>query len=591
LRRRFRLMVAVPWIAAPRKMLAVVSLQLGNGVAGLLTGVWLKLITDSIVGHAVTPAVIFAIILALSIALTVAATTMHDLMQMEVSEKAQLVINDEYLRPYMSIPGLAHLETPKLQDRMGVIRDETGTLAGAGFTIVGGVVLAVQLGGTGLLLARVAPILLLLPLFAVPSLIAAPISQLVSTKIRERAQRWQRLEGHLTWMFSGAHAAPEIRMFGLQDELLKRARDAWKKWLRLTLLGEVLMGAINTFAWLFFAVGYIAALWVVVSQAATHRSSVGDVILVLTLAAQVHGQVGGMVGVISGIANSYRVVGRLLWLQRYSTDEARPNEPRQQAPDAIARGLFLSGVSFRYPETDRDVVSEVSIHIPAGSTVALVGENGAGKTTLVKLLARFYKPTTGSISVDGVDLDHVSTEEWRARLAGAFQDHANIEVLVRETVGVGDVARVEDGPAVLAALDRAESVSVLEHLPEGLETQLGRVYGGEELSGGQWQKLALGRAMMREAPLLLLLDEPTSALDAQSEHALFEQYARRAAEGAARNGAITLLISHRFSTARMADLIIVMEKGRVVDSGTHAQLLSRDGLYAELYRLQASAYQ
>jgi ATP-binding cassette subfamily B protein len=233
----------------------------------------------------------------------------------------------------------------------------------------------------------------------------------------------------------------------------------------------------------------------------------------------------------------------------------------------------------------------VSLHIPGGATVAIVGENGAGKTTLVKLLCGFYTPTRGSIVIEGRQLNSINVEAWRTRMSAGFQDFARFEFLARETVGIGDVPRMDDLGLIEAALDRAHASDVMRSLPARLETQLGNTFeGGVELSGGQWQKLALGRAMMREAPLLLVLDEPTASLDAQTEHALFERYARASRRLAASNGGITLLVSHRFSTVRMADIIVVVGGGKIIEAGCHAELVRNGGVYSELYELQASGY-
>ncbi len=249
-------------------------------------------------------------------------------------------------------------------------------------------------------------------------------------------------------------------------------------------------------------------------------------------------------------------------------------------------------MAFTYPGTDRAVLSGVNLILPAGTTVAIVGENGAGKSTLVKLLCRFYEPTEGSILIDGEDLRRIPLAEWRGRIASGFQDFARFEFVARRTVGVGDLPFLDDQPVVEAALDRAHAGDIVGRLSEGLSTQLGKSYtDGTELSGGQWQKLALGRAMMREMPLLLILDEPTSALDAEAEHALFERYAEGAQRVGAATGGITVLVSHRFSTVRMADLILVVADGRIVESGPHATLMRNRGLYAELYDLQARAYE
>jgi ATP-binding cassette subfamily B protein len=236
------------------------------------------------------------------------------------------------------------------------------------------------------------------------------------------------------------------------------------------------------------------------------------------------------------------------------------------------------------------VLEDVSLTLPAGTVVALVGENGAGKTTLVKVLAKMYEPSAGAILVDDTPLARISADAWRARVAGAFQDFFKFELKAQYSVGLGDVPRLEEEPAVLAAVGRAGAEDVVARLPSGLGTQLGPSWpGGVDVSYGQWQKLGLSRGFMREQPLLLVLDEPTAALDAETEHALFERYAA-AARGEAGNGRVTLLVSHRFSTVRMADLIVVLDGARVAEVGTHEALMARRGQYAELYSIQAAAY-
>jgi ATP-binding cassette subfamily B protein len=290
---------------------------------------------------------------------------------------------------------------------------------------------------------------------------------------------------------------------------------------------------------------------------------------------------------------SARVGHRFVWLSDYARDAERRVVPASPValPDRLCEGIVFDHVSFRYPGTDVDVLHDVNVRLAAGTTVAMVGDNGAGKSTLIKLLCRFYEPTTGRILVDGVPLADVDPVAWRARMAAGFQDFAQLELVARTAVGVGDLPCVDDSTAVTSALERASALDVVDDLPSGLDQQLGRTFeGGVELSGGQWQKVALGRAMMREHPLLLLLDEPTSALDPQTEHALFERYAGAARRVGTQVGAITVLVSHRFSTVRMADEIIVVNDGRIEEHGTHDALIANAGLYAELYELQARAY-
>jgi ATP-binding cassette subfamily B protein len=246
------------------------------------------------------------------------------------------------------------------------------------------------------------------------------------------------------------------------------------------------------------------------------------------------------------------------------------------------------------------VLEDVSLTLPAGAVVAIVGENGAGKSTLVKLLGKLYEPTSGTIFVDERPLSRLPADRWRERLAGAFQDFYRFEFRARETVGLGDVARIGDERAAATAVERAGAVEDVARLPAGLQSQLGATWpDGVDLSFGQWQKLALARGFMRDDPLLLVLDEPTAALDAETEHALFERYAAAARDplgdgirfgAGAAEGRITILVSHRFSTVRMADLIVVLDGARVAQVGTHDDLLARGGQYAELYGIQAAAY-
>jgi ATP-binding cassette subfamily B protein len=281
---------------------------------------------------------------------------------------------------------------------------------------------------------------------------------------------------------------------------------------------------------------------------------------------------------------------RLAWLEDYAA--AAGERADLAVPARLDEGIRMEGVSFRYPATDRLVLQDVDLHLPAGSVVAIVGENGAGKTTLVKLLCRFYEPTEGRIEIDGHDLSRMPAGEWRARCAGAFQDFFRFELAARHVVGVGDLPRMDEVPAVETAVTRAGADDVVAGLRSGLETQLGPTWrDGVEVSFGQWQKLALARGFMRDDPLLLVLDEPTAALDAETEHALFERYAASARGGEADgNGRVTILVSHRFSTVRMADLIVVLDGARVVEFGSHEQLMADNGQYAELYNIQAAAY-
>ena len=519
-----------------------------------------------------------------------ASLTRLDL-RFRMEEATALLIDRELISLSAGIPGLEHHERPEHLDRMELLRTQKETLSGSVAALVeNAAVLGSILTTTGLLLS-IHPVLLLLPAFGVPSV-------MVSAKVRrwwqeaeETSAERLRLTNHLYELGTTGPPAKELRVFGLRDEIEHRFDD-----LVVSINGEfdrlnVRSMIVSTLGWCVFAVGYVGAIAFVALRAVDGRAGPEDVVLVVSLASQVNQQVSSVYWMVGWLFDTLKTVGRYLQL----VDDAAAATPTiadpAAAPERLQHGIDLERVSFSYPGTDEEVLTGVDLHIPAGATVAVVGDNGAGKSTLIKLLSRFYEPSAGAIRVDGVDLDRIPAAEWRARMSAGFQDFARLELIARETVGVGDLPSIHDTALVSAALGRASATDVAEGLPSGLDTQLGRSFeGGLELSGGQWQKLALGRAMMRERPLLLVLDEPTAALDADTEHALFERYSGAAHSLAVETGGITVLVSHRFSTVRMADLIVVVGDGHVVESGSHDELMARGGVYAELYELQARAY-
>ena len=450
--------------------------------------------------------------------------------------------------------------------------------------------LAVALVITGVLLAMLNPILLLLPVLAIPPLVTGRWAENRLDRARERSARDMRLGWHLLRLATKADPVKEVRIFGLEEEVRRRHSERWKATTTELWRAHRIGTLLRTVGQLFFAAGYLGAVLLIVSQAIRGRRSIGDVVLAVTLAAQVNQQTAQAVLLLQQLQAMARTLGRLRWLQELVVANA-PAEPDLPTPPRIEQGIRLEDVSFCYPGTERTVLEVGELELPAGSTVAIVGENGAGKTTLVKLLCRFYEPGRGRLLIDGVDFSRFDIAEWRERIATGFQDFMHFELVARETVGVGDLPQIDDEPAVEAALVRAQAEDVIHRLEDGLATQLGKSYAdGAELSGGQWQKLALGRAMMRQQPLLLVLDEPTAALDAEAEHALFERYAEGARRVGALTGGITVLVSHRFSTVRMADHIIVVADGHMLEHGSHDELVASGGLYAELYELQAAGY-
>jgi ATP-binding cassette, subfamily B, bacterial len=488
------------------------------------------------------------------------------------------------------IPTIAHHERADYARELDLLREQRRLLAQVSNAILLNARVYLTLILSAILLARISPLLLLLPPFGLGALWTGRKANQIREAAREtNAERW-RLRAQLKELATSAVAAKELRLFGLGDEILRRhhtvAREAGRETDRAAWKGT----ALAVLGSLLFAAGYIGAIALVLVRAVAGHATAGDVVLAISLAAQLDGSVAAIVDMGNYLGRAARAGKRYLWLLDYARQvQPAPVDPAP-VPERLRQGIDLEHVSFRYPGTDAPVLTDLSLHLPGGTMVALVGDNGAGKSTLVKLLCCLYHPDAGRIRVDGVDSARFDVRAWRARLSAGFQDFCKFEFLARESVGVGDLSLLDSETAVRRAIARGGAEDVVTALPLGLETPLGKNWaGGVELSVGQWQKLALARASMRQAPLLLILDEPTAAIDAPTEYALFERF-RAAARRGEMEGAITLVVSHRFSTVRMADLIVVLDGGRIRETGSHDELMRHDGLYAELYRLQAKAY-
>lgn len=584
-------LLKIAWSESRKRVVISFSLMLLQWAALPLAAPALGRLTDSVVEQNSRGAVVAGLWLAAMLIASLVSGHFSHIFYFELGEMAGLRLQADLIRFSNDSAGLEHHERPEYADKMQVLRQETERMGWTSMqALLDSAGLSLALGITIFLLVRLNPFLLLLPLAAIPPLILGRRAESLLGKTREAAADPTRRARHLFELSNSAASAKELRTCGLGPEIRARHDRAWAKASRTLLRGEMRAVALRACGQLVFALGYVGATLLVVRDAVAGSRSVGDVVLAITLAAQVNQQVTDTVNLLQEMQRTAKALSDLRWIQDLVSQSVEIREDAVM-PERIVEGIRVSGLQFAYPGTDRIVLGDVDLFLPAGSTVALVGENGAGKTTLVKLLCRFYDSYEGAIQLDGVDIRRFLLREFRERIAAGFQDFARFEFLARETVGLGDLPEIESSEAVLSALERAEADDVIRRLEDGLETLLGKSYAdGTELSGGQWQKLALGRAMMRTAPLLLVLDEPTSALDAQAEHDLFERYAEGAQRVGRLTGAITLLVSHRFSTVRMADLILVVADGKIIEAGNHQQLMALDGLYAELFNIQARAY-
>jgi ATP-binding cassette subfamily B protein len=572
----------------PRLMLESLVLSQLAALPDALLALWLMLLGKGVLEHRAGLVEGAAVGLGISAAATWFLRTVSTRVQRRFRDKVTIALEAHVASLQASIATIAHQERPEYLDRLSMLRNQVFVLDHmymAVFSMLGWIL---RLGVTLALLASIHPVLLLLAVFAVPTVWTSTWRPEVERSAQESGAQASRLARHLFNVATTASPGKEVRVTGMGSHLATERRAAWERWYGRVASARWGSAFWHALAWAVFGCAYVGA---VVFVSSVLRGSASQVLLVLAAGARLSAYIGATVGELAFLRGFWMDGSRrLAWLEDYASAVAAAGD--RPVPSELRQGIRLEHVSFTYPGTSHVVLEDVSVKLPAGAVVAIVGENGAGKTTLVKLLAKMYEPMSGAIFLDETPLARVPASEWRKRLAGAFQDFFRFEFRAQQTVGLGDVPRLEDALAVSAAVDRAGAGDVVTRLTAGLETQLGPTWpGGVELSFGQWQKLALARGFMREEPLLLILDEPTAALDAETEHALFERYAA-AARGSAekQNGRITILVSHRFSTVRMADLIIVLDGARLVEVGTHEELMARKGHYAELYGIQAAAY-
>jgi ATP-binding cassette subfamily B protein len=570
----------------PRLMVVAFTLSQLSALPDALIAVWLMLLGRGVLERRSGLILVGAIGLGVSATATWFLRTVSTRIQRRFRDRVTIALESHVARLQASVATIAHQERPDYLDRLAMLRDQIFVLDHMYMSLFSTLGWMLRLVVTVGLLMSIHPALVLLALCALPTVATSVWRPGVERAVLEKTAQANRLARHLFTVATTAAPGKDVRVARLGGALVTQRRQAWDFGHKPVARVRWRTAMWHTLAWAFFGLAYVGA---VVFVASVLRASAGSVLLVLAAGARLSAYLGATVSEV-GFLRGFWADGsrRLAWLEDYAASFAAAAD--LPAPTAIRRGLRLDRVSFAYPGTSRLVLEELTLSLPANAVVAIVGENGAGKTTLVKLLSKMYEPTSGAIFVDDVPLARVRADQWRERVAGAFQDFFRFEFLARQTVGLGDVPRVDDEPAVVTAIGRAGAGDVVTKLPAGLETQLGPTWpGGVDVSFGQWQKLALARGFMRDRPLLLVLDEPTAALDAETEHALFERYAT-AARDAGGDGRVTILVSHRFSTVRMADLIVVIDGARMVEMGTHEALIAKGGQYAELYGIQAAAY-
>ncbi|SFJ22303.1 ABC transporter ATP-binding protein [Methylobacterium brachiatum] len=586
--------------ASPRLLAASLGLRLVTACLPILSLYLAKLILDGIVAEHARPAPAAGLSdwladpgrarLVWLVAAELGLALLSDLTG-RLASLTETLIGDLYanaaslrLMTHAASLDLAQFEDSAQQDRLERARRQVSGRTGLIGTVFGQFQALVTLASLTAGVAAFTPWLVVL---IAAALVPALLNEWHFTKAGYRLA-WirspeRRRIDYLRYLGASVETAKEVKLFGLSGYI-----TALYGALAQNLLAEnrALATARARWGFAFASLGtlaYYAAYAVIVWRTVAGAFSIGDLAF---LAGAFQRLRGGIEGLLLGLT---QISGQAQYLDDFFSFFAIRPEIRSPAqpvpvPSPIRAGLVFEDVGYRYPGTETWALRGLSFAVRAGETVALVGGNGAGKTTIVKLMTRLYDPHEGRVLLDGRPLAAYDLDDLRARVAAIFQDFVRFDLTAGENVAVGRIAAADDRDRIAAAAARGLAAPVIERLPEGYAQPLGKRFaGGVDLSGGEWQKVALSRAYMREAEILIL-DEPTAALDAQAEHDVFARFRELSA------GRTTVLISHRFSTVRMADRILVLEGGRLLEEGSHAALMGQGGRYAELFTLQAQGY-
>jgi ATP-binding cassette, subfamily B, bacterial len=590
--------LALVLASSPRLLLAMAALTVVSAVVPIVVAYAGKSIIDAVVAADVERTVRWVLIELASVTALALSLRGTGLTRAILGARLGVDLNVQILQKAVGLD-LSFFENAEFYDKLTRARREASSrpvaLVSDGFQIVQNLL---TLGGYAVVLSRFSGWLVLGLLLAT---VPAALSEMRHSKLGFQLRNWRSPETrrllYLEYVLANDEHVKEVKLFDLGPHLLQRYRTLSEKFYR-----EDKRLAVRRASWtqalsLLGTGAFYGAYALMAAQAARGQLSLGTLTLYIVSLRQ--GQ-QAFQSVLSGIGNLYEhnlYMSNLFdYMAIASAGEpasaravagALPAPaPAPEPPAGDGSGLVFEKVGFRYPGKESFALRGLDLHIRPGESLAIVGQNGAGKTTLVKLLARLYHPTEGRILLDGTDLREWPVASLRRRISVLFQDFNQYQLSVRENIGLGSIDHLAEEARIERAAQRGGADSVAATLPDGLDARLGTWFEkGSELSGGQWQKIALSRAFMREEADILVLDEPTAALDAEAEHAVFERF-RELSEGRT-----TIVISHRFPTVRMARQIIVLEQGNLVEAGSHAELLALDGKYAHMFALQAQGYQ
>ncbi len=519
-------------------------------------------------------------LITLSALLSQAGTLLEHVLHARLSNR----INTAIIRKSLSLD-LQFFEDPAFYDKLTNARREADwralSIMNTGFQLARNVITLVSF--LVLLLAFSPWMTLLLFGATVPAFLAQMrFSDLSFRMLSWRAPEARRMR-YFEHLLTVDNTAKEVKLFGLGEMLLDRYTALFEKFYREDSALARKRSAISVGFGLLSSVTYYLAYGWIVFRTLGSAISLGDMTLLLALCRQAQGVIQGMFQNINALYESGLFMSNLFGFLELTPSMPTVANPRK-VPDVLKIGIEFQNVGFQYMGKPEWALRGVNLRIAPGEKLALVGQNGAGKNTLIKLLTRLYDPSEGRILLEGVDMREYDLNDWRDKIGVIFQDFVQYQATVKENIGFGQIKALADEARIIKAGERGGADEVAERLPLKYETMLGRWFDrGSELSGGQWQKVALARAFMRDGQVLVL-DEPTAALDAEREYEIFQRFR------ALTQGKIALLISHRFSTVRMADRIVVLKQGQIEEVGSHAELLDKAGTYARLFNMQAEGY-
>ncbi|GAA0572179.1 ABC transporter ATP-binding protein [Paractinoplanes ferrugineus] len=579
-------MIRLSLRADRRTTVTAAALLLARSSIVALTGLSQRWLVDSSAAGNRNGVVAAVALGAFAFALGGAGSRVQTNMLLYLTTRVTIAVTTEIQQLSSGVPTITHLSRPEQLDRLERLRRSGNALAWLPWTALGAVAAGASVVVSVVLLASVHPLLTALTLLALPPLLAGRRATAALSRAQDECTELHRQEQLLHELCTRPGSAKELFVTGGGAELNRRADELWERSVVRQRNAQATAVGWQSVGWAVFTASIVAALLLVAELSSRGQASLGDAVLVFSLTVQLQSQIRFALEDVGRLAENGRLTDHYWWLRGYARDQRRGGA---QPPAALAEGIVLDDLRFRYPGAPGDTLRGVDLRIPPGTTVALVGDNGAGKSTLVKLLAGLHEPTGGEIRVDGRPLREYDPRGWQSRVSGVMQDFTSFLLPVYVGIGVGDLPRLHDAAAVERAAVDAGADRFVAAMPQGFRTRLGRAFGGVDPSIGQWQRLALARGLMRRSPLLLVLDEPTAALDPQAEFDLFRRFVRQV-EAARAGGSVTLLVSHRLTTVRLADLIVVLHDGAVAEVGDHRELMAAGGRYAAMFQLQKKAF-